>query len=43
MKYNNELIFVFRVILEKKRKIEDVIVMVEGFGKKKKMKKKYKS
>lgn len=43
MKYNNESIFVFRATLEKKRKTEDAIAMLEGSGKKKKMKKKHKS
>lgn len=43
MKYNNESIFVFRATLEKKRKTEDAIAILEGSGKKKKMKKKHKS
>lgn len=42
-KWNNESIFIFRATLEKKRKTEDAIAMLEGSGKKKKMKKKHKS
>jgi hypothetical protein len=39
----SSLFCICRSVLEKKRKTEDTIAMLEGSGKKKKMKKKHKS